>query len=97
MPLFTAFNSASLRSRRALASAGSFPTDSRTRFALFAPFQVIRAFGVPLFLAIHYHNVGLDTSMAGRGNTATLAAFGLFLVRLTSRLPSVILPDSVSV
>jgi hypothetical protein len=39
-------------------------------FRAFAPFQVIRAFLVPFFLAVHEHNVGFHTSIGGQQNAA---------------------------
>ena len=52
-PLLRALSSASLRWRRAAASCGSLPTDSRIRLPFLAPFEVVRAFGMAFRLAVH--------------------------------------------
>jgi hypothetical protein len=39
-------------------------------FRTFAPFQVIRAFGVPFFVAFHDYNVGLHAPIGGQQSAA---------------------------
>jgi hypothetical protein len=53
----------------AFASAGSLPTNRRTRLAP-SRFQVIRAFGVAFFFAVHEHDIGLDAPIGGQQNAA---------------------------